>query len=100
MAAVLQSESGLDLSWLNLYDEPANATPGKKGLTLKEVNLGRYSDAARGAGDMTGRMRGAIPRAGAQRFGTNYQNKADVWSENCVMLYEEATQRQIGRAHV
>ncbi len=39
-------------------------------------------------------MRGAKPRAGAQRFGTNYQNKSDVWSENCIMLYEEATQRQ------
>jgi hypothetical protein len=94
MAAALQSESGLDLSWLNLYDEPARATPGKKGLTLKEVNFGRYGDAGRGGGDMTYRMRGATPRAGAQRFGTNYQNKADVWSENCIMLYEEATQRQ------
>lgn len=94
MAAAPATESGLDLSWLDLYDDPTSATPGKKGLTLKEVNLGKYGDAARGGGDMTYRMRGATPRAGAHRFGTNYQNKADVWSENCIMLYEEATQRQ------
>jgi hypothetical protein len=94
MAANPVTESGLDLSWLNLYDDAASATPGKKGMTLKEINLGRYGDAARGAGDMTYRMRGAVPRPGAQRFGANYQSKSDVWAENCVMLYEEATQRQ------
>jgi len=94
MAANPITESGLDLSWLNLYDDAATATPGKKGLTLKEINSGRYGDAARGGGDMTYRMRGAVARPGAQRFGTNYQSKSDVWSENCVMLYEEAAQRQ------
>ncbi|MGE5594777.1 MAG: hypothetical protein ACM3S1_01930 [Hyphomicrobiales bacterium] len=94
MAANPTTESGLDLSWLNLYDEPASATPGKKGMTLKEINLGRYGDAARKGGDMTPRLRGEIPRPGAQRFGPNYQSKADVWSENCMMLYEEAAQRQ------
>ncbi|OAI43118.1 hypothetical protein AYO38_02795 [bacterium SCGC AG-212-C10] len=94
MAAAPSLETNLDLSWLNLYDDAASATAGKKGLTLKEINAGRYGDAARGAGDMTYRMRGAVPRPNAQRFGTNYQTKADVWSENCVMLYEEAAQRQ------
>ena len=94
MAANPITESGLDLSWLNLYDDAASATPGKKGLTLKEINLGRYGDAARGGGDMTYRMRGAVPCPGAQRFGPNYMSKSDVWSENCIMLYEEATQRQ------
>jgi hypothetical protein len=88
------TESGLDLSWLNLYDDAASATPGKKGLTLGEINKGRYADAERGAGDMTYRLRGAIARPGAQRFGPNYQSKADVWAENCLMLYEEAVQRQ------
>ena len=94
MAANPITESGLDLSWLNLYDEPTSAVPGKKGLTLKEINLGKYADERRGGGDMTYRARGAIARPGAQRFGPNYQNKSDVWSENCIMLYEEATQRQ------
>ena len=61
MAANPLTESGLDLSWLNLYDDAASATPGKKGLTLKEINSGRYGDLARGAGDMTYRMRGAGP---------------------------------------
>ncbi len=94
MVANPLTESSLDLSWLNLYDDATSATPGKKGLTLKEITLGRYGDAGRLGGDMTYRLRGAIPRPGAQRFGTNYMSKSDVWSENCVMLYEEATQRQ------
>ncbi len=94
MAVSPSTAPQLDLSWLDLYEDATAATPGRKGLTLKEINLGRYADAARGAGDMTYRMRGARPRLNAQRFGPNYQSKADVWSENCVMLYEEATQRQ------
>ena len=64
MAANPTIDSGLDLSWLNLYDEPTSASPGKKGLTLKEINVGRYADALRAGGDMTYRMRGAIPRPG------------------------------------
>ncbi|GAB4332304.1 MAG: hypothetical protein Kow0010_18130 [Dehalococcoidia bacterium] len=94
MAANPTAESSLDLSWLNLYDDAASATPSKKGMTLKDISLGRYDADARGAGDMTTRLRGAIPRPNAQRFGPNYQSKADVWSENCMMLYEEAVQRQ------
>lgn len=94
MAAAPALESNLDLSWLDLYDEPTSARPGRKGLTLKEVNTGRFGEAGRGAGDMTYRLRGHTPRPDAQRFGPNYQNKADVWSENCIMLYEEAVQRQ------
>jgi hypothetical protein len=94
MAAVASTEPGLDLSWLDLYSEPTSAVPGKKGMTLREINLGRYSDATRNGGDMTYRQRGVTPRPGAQRFGANYQNKADVWAENCMMLYEEAVQRQ------
>ncbi|KAA0235708.1 MAG: hypothetical protein HUU14_10805 [Dehalococcoidia bacterium] len=94
MAASSTPAPALDLSWLNLYDDAASATPGKKGMTLKEINFGRYADSARNGGDMTYRLRGAIARANAQRFGPNYQSKADVWSENCLMLYDEATQRQ------
>lgn len=94
MAANPAAESSLDLSWLNLYDDATSATPSKKGMTLKDISLGRYDADARGPGDMTTRLRGAIPRPNAQRFGPNYQSKADVWAENCMMLYEEAVQRQ------
>jgi len=94
MAATAAPDTGLDLSWLDLYDSPTSATPGKKGLTLKDINLAGYADTARAGGDMTYRLRGHTPRPGAQRFGTNYQSKADVWSDNCMMLYEEAVQRQ------
>ena len=94
MAANPTTETSLDLSWLDLYDTPTTAEPGKKGLTLKDISLGRFSADERGAGDMTPRLRGATARPEAQRFGPNYQSKADVWSENCMLLYEEAVQRQ------
>lgn len=94
MAANPTGQPGLDLSWLDLYDDATSATPSKRGLTLKDINLGRHGEQGRGAGDMTYRLRGAVPRPGAQRFGANYQSKADVWAENCLLLYEEAAQRQ------
>jgi hypothetical protein len=88
------TEPQLDLSWLDLYRDSASAEPGKRGLTLKDINIGRYANEERNGGDMTYRMRGAMARPGAQRFGPNYATKADVWADNCLMLYEEATQRQ------
>ncbi len=51
MAAVsVTTPAGIDLSWLDLYDEPASAVPGKRGLTLKEINLGGYGEAGRMGG--------------------------------------------------
>ena len=44
MAANPVTETSLDLSWLDLYDSPSHAEPGKKGLTLKGINLGKFRD--------------------------------------------------------
>ena len=33
----------LDLSWLDLYDDPTSAEPTKKGLTLDAIDVGDYA---------------------------------------------------------
>ena len=93
MVAAPDSES-LDLSWLDLYGEPAAAAPARKGMTLDAIDIGRYGADAEADRDMTPRLRGAVPRPGALRLGPTYTSKADVWADNCRMLYEEGVQRQ------
>jgi hypothetical protein len=84
----------LDLSWL---DTPADwgirATPGKRGLTLDEINDTPYGDVPDGAGDQTMRPRGATARVGVPHLGYTLRRN-DVWSKNATLLYEEAVQRQ------
>ncbi len=84
----------LDLSWLDLYDEPTTAEPTKKGLTLDAIDTGAYASQEDLPRDMTPRLRGAHARPDAHRMGLTYQTKADVWAEQCLSLYEEAIQRQ------
>ena len=84
----------LDLSWL---DSPADwgirAKPGKRGLTLDEINIGPYGEVTTASGDQTMRPRGAVARTGVPHVGYTLQ-KNDVWSKNATLLYEEAVQRQ------
>ena len=93
MSAATESPA-LDLSWLDLFDDPAAAEPSERGLTLEAIaanGWGPRDDAPR---DMTPRLRGAAPRANAHRLGLTYRTKADVWADQCLALYEEAVQRQ------
>ncbi|MCH8994084.1 MAG: ferritin-like domain-containing protein [Chloroflexi bacterium] len=85
----------VDLSWLDLDQTwGISAKPGKRGLTLDEVNIGPYGPNGDGAADMTNRARGVAKREGVPRSGYYLDKKADVWSDNTTMLYEEAVQRQ------
>ena len=89
------SAPGLDLSWLNV-DEGwgANATPGRKGLTLDDLNVMTYGDVPTLNGPATMGMRGARPDPRAARHGRQIHNKAEAWSESARLLYEEAQTRQ------
>lgn len=84
----------LDLSWL---ESPADwgiaAKPGKRGLTLDEINVGPYGEVPPTAGDQTMRPRGAVARRGVPHIGYTLK-KDDVWAKNATLLYEEAVQRQ------
>ncbi len=86
---------GLDLSWMEQTGERGFAAkPGRRGLTLDEINKGSYGSAPEDSSEATAAPRGAARRIGVPRIGYRVPKKSDVWSENAAMLYEEAVQRQ------
>ncbi len=85
---------GLDLSWLDAGHTGVRAVPGKRGLTLDEVNTGPYSAPPPQVASENARPRGAVAREGVPRTGYHISDTATVWSQNATMLYEEAVQRQ------
>ncbi|MHB8576367.1 MAG: ferritin-like domain-containing protein [Dehalococcoidia bacterium] len=87
---------GLDLSWLNLEENwGTRAQPGKKGMTLEAIATGPYGKIPDSSRNDMLRLRGTRPRAGALRvMPYTSPNRADVWADNAMMLYEEAVQRQ------
>ena len=86
----------VDLSWLDLDQTwGMTAKSGKRGLTLDEVNIGPYGPPSDDSPEeLTYRARGAAKREGVPRMSSYAGSKANVWSENATLLYEEAVQRQ------
>ena len=86
---------GLDLSWLNIGSEwGIRARPGKRGLTLDEINTGGYGEVPEISTNINGRPRGAAARSDVPRLGVRWPSKSETWSQNVTLLYEEAQQRQ------
>ena len=85
-----------DLSWMEKRGEwGMKAKPGKRGLTLDDVEAGSYAEVPAISDNMTGRVRGSTPREGAFQVGYySIRNKTDIWLQNAGSLYEEAVQRQ------
>ena len=87
----------LDLSWLNLDDGHPwglRAKPGKRGLTLDEIEIGAVGEVPEHTSNQSMKVRGAVARPDAPRIPATYAGRADVYSENTRLLYEEAVQRQ------
>ena len=87
----------LDLGWLNLDEENhwgIRAKPGKRGLTLDEIEIGPYGEVPEHTDNRGLRPRGAFPRPDAPRLPATYANRSDVYSDNTRLLYEEGVQRQ------
>ncbi len=87
----------LDLSWLNLEEGHPwgmRAKPGKRGLTLDEIEIGPTGEVPERSDNRAIRARGSQPRHDAMRVPGAYVGRADVYSENTRLLYEEAVQRQ------
>jgi len=84
----------VDLSWLDEGQWGVRAKPGRRGLTLDEVNIGPYGEVPEETHNLTMLPRGAVSRSQVPRVRYPVEYKADVWSENAAMLYEEAVQRQ------
>ncbi len=86
----------LDLSWLDdaRAEWGITAKPGKRGLTLDEINIGSYGRVPAYSDNQTMRPRGATVRDGVPHTGYYIRDAGTVWSQNASMLYEEAVQRQ------
>jgi hypothetical protein len=87
----------LDLSWLNLEEEShwgIRAKPGKRGLTLDEIEIGPYGEVPESTDNRSIKPRGAFARPDAPRLASTYSNRSDVYADNARLLYEEGVQRQ------
>ena len=95
-APVKQIEYDLDTSWMQHMGEwGSQAAPGKRGLTMNEIQVGSYGDIPEQSRNMTGRPRGAGERPEAYRIGAyGVRSKSEIWLHNANFLYEEALQRQ------
>ena len=85
----------LDLSWLNLDTEwGVQAEPGRKGLTLQQINDSVYGEIPAMAADHTARPRGAAPPAQSPRMGYVIGEATETFSDSAALLYDEAVSRQ------
>ncbi len=85
----------LDLSGLAPGTEwGIRAQPGRRGLTLDEINVGSYGDPPDESPRTDMRPRGAAARDAVPRVHYYIRDKADTWAQNASLLYEEAVQRQ------
>ncbi len=85
-----------DLGWMDRRGEwGMKAQPGKRGLTMEDVEIASYGAVPEESVNRSGRPRGSVAREGGYRSG-NYSvtSKQDVWLKNAAGLYEEALQRQ------
>ena len=96
MAETNTLESGLNLDWLNVDTEQGiTFDAGRNGLTLQNINALSYGvDDRDEARDPSWAPRGSQPDARSPRGSVQYTSKSDVWTESCMLLYEEAVQRQ------
>jgi hypothetical protein len=70
----------VDLSWLNL-DENGHpwgmrAKPGKRGLTLDEIEIGKVGEVPEQSDNRSVRVRGSVPRARMLASSTKKQSSA------------------------
>ena len=87
----------LDLSWLNLDTEwGVSAEPGRKGLTLQQINKTLYGDVPATSEDSSARPRGAAPPEGATPRMTPWVlgDATETFSDSAALLYDEAVSRQ------
>jgi len=87
---------GLNFDWLNLDTQQGmEIHAGRRGLTLEQINQMSYGvDSRAESGIPVFSPRGSAPDPRSPRHARQYRNKADVWSESAMLLYEEANQRQ------
>ncbi len=85
-----------DLGWLK---EPGTewgvrATPSRVGLTLRDIAVGSYGEVPERPPRRTMAPRGSAVDEDVPDMGYTINDKAQVWSDNVMELYEEAVSRQ------
>lgn len=90
------TELDMQLDWMDRQGSwGAEASPGKQGLTLADIQVGDYGEVPDESDNMTGRPRGAGARSESYRIGGySIRSKHEIWLDNASFLYEEALQRQ------
>jgi hypothetical protein len=90
------SGSALDLGWLRESKAAwgVRAEPSRVGLTLRDIALGSYGDVPDHPPRRTMAPRGADIPDDVPDMGYTINEKAEVWSDNVMELYEEAVSRQ------
>ena len=84
-----------DLSWMHVQTEwGVRAKPGKAGLRLGDLNIGKYGEIPDRWDNPTEMPRGAVPIAGVESMGYSVFDKHELWADNAADLYEEAIQRR------
>ncbi len=86
-----------DLGWMQVNSEwGVRATPGKRGLTLDDINVGSYGVIPKDTSDsLSFAPRGAdFDPAELPDMGYELNTDAEAWAQNMSGLYEEAVARQ------
>ncbi|MYA02077.1 MAG: hypothetical protein F4038_03280 [Chloroflexi bacterium] len=96
MATIQHDVPGINLDWLNVdTDQGMEIETGRKGLTLETINQMTYGvDDRDEARHRQWAPRGATADPRSPSNSVQHLNKADVWTESAMLLYEEALQRQ------
>jgi hypothetical protein len=85
----------LTLAWMNVPTEwGTRARPGKKGLTVEAINVGKYGDVPDVWEYHSEMPRGAVPILGVEGMGYTIYEKQELWADNAGDLYEESIQRR------
>ncbi|MHB8220944.1 MAG: ferritin family protein [Acidimicrobiales bacterium] len=86
----------LDLGWLrsSRAEWGVRAVPSRIGLTLKDIAIASYGDVPDHPPRRTMAPRGSDVPDQVPDMGYTINDKAEVWSDNVMELYEEAVSRQ------
>ena len=96
MTTTANDVPGINLDWLNVDTEQGiEIEMGRKGLTLEAINQTTYGVEGRDqVHDRQWAPRGSQPDPRTPSNSVQHMNKADVWTDSAMLLYEEALQRQ------
>ncbi len=85
-----------DLGWLRdtKSEWGIHAKPSKTGLTMRDIAIGSYGEVPDHAPLRTTAPRGSDIDPDVPDMGYTINDKAEVWSDNVLDLYEEAVSRQ------